>query len=491
MARIYRKTPHPEWATKLRQPGTEIRLIRGYYYLYKITSKWDAEKKKSVKKTLGLLGRITEQHGLIEGEKYALKTKAAASPCVTSIREFGFVHFIQSYLGDTVKALEKHFPDCWQTILCMAYSRFLYQSPLKNMDFRFRHSYLSVIYPEVNLNNKHLSGFIFGLGEKREAILDYFNSFWTEKDKTVLFDVSCMPSLSERMQTLPRVGYNTKRDFDPQVNIMFIQSLTQRMPMYYRVLPGNIREVKAFALSLKECGHKEVIAITDKGFYSHKNLLEMQNEQIQYIMPLRRNCDLVDYARTSTDAHKGFDGYFLFEKRVIWYYTLTSDWGTVHMYLDEFLKTDEEKDYLQRTEKTPDRYTIEKYHEKYPKFGTIALLSNIQDAKPQEVFINYKCRNEIEVLFDAYKNMLHTDRTYMQNETSIEAWMFINFIALQWYYLILNLLKKHNLTKQYSPLDFGTFLTEIKKIKCQDSWLNAEYIDRTKNLLIQLGIPIV
>ena len=35
------------------------------------------------------------------------------------------------------------------------------------------------------------------------------------------------------------------QNFDPQLNIMLIHSVDQRMPLYYRILPGNIREVKA------------------------------------------------------------------------------------------------------------------------------------------------------------------------------------------------------------------------------------------------------
>ena len=56
---------HPEWALKFKTKNTELRLIRGRYYLYKITSKWDPEKKRTKKVTLASLGTITEEYGLI------------------------------------------------------------------------------------------------------------------------------------------------------------------------------------------------------------------------------------------------------------------------------------------------------------------------------------------------------------------------------------------------------------------------------------------
>ena len=53
---------YPEWAIKFKTKNTELRLIRGRYYLYNITSKWDPEKKRTKKVTLGAVGTITEEH---------------------------------------------------------------------------------------------------------------------------------------------------------------------------------------------------------------------------------------------------------------------------------------------------------------------------------------------------------------------------------------------------------------------------------------------
>ncbi|MFH0866768.1 MAG: hypothetical protein V1904_11275 [Bacteroidota bacterium] len=94
-----------------------------------------------------------------------------------------------------------------------------------------------------------------------------------------------------------------------------------------------------------------------------------------------------------------------------------------------------------------------------------------------------KLGNEIEILFDAYKNILHADKTYMQNDIAIEARMIINFIAIQWYYITFSLLRKHKLTKIYAPLDLMTRLTEIKKIKINDQWYLSEATQATMDLL--------
>jgi predicted transposase YbfD/YdcC len=56
---------HPDWVLKHKMPNTEIRHIRGRYYLYNITSVWSPEKKRTQKKTLKQIGVIDPELGLI------------------------------------------------------------------------------------------------------------------------------------------------------------------------------------------------------------------------------------------------------------------------------------------------------------------------------------------------------------------------------------------------------------------------------------------
>lgn len=56
---------HPEWVQKHKIPGSEIRCIKGKYYLYGYTTVWSKEKKRPQKKTTKQIGVITEDYGLI------------------------------------------------------------------------------------------------------------------------------------------------------------------------------------------------------------------------------------------------------------------------------------------------------------------------------------------------------------------------------------------------------------------------------------------
>ena len=146
-----KKTLHPEWALAHKRKGTELRLLQGKYYLYQVTSKWNPEKKRSVKITEKFLGRITEAEGFIESEKARLRRQQVQIERV-QVKEYGIASAVEHLFTDTVSALKEFFPDCWQRLVALAYGRLVHQSPLKNMSFHYSHSYLSEQNSGVDLS---------------------------------------------------------------------------------------------------------------------------------------------------------------------------------------------------------------------------------------------------------------------------------------------------------------------------------------------------
>ena len=80
MASERKKNTHPEWAVAHRKPGTELKKISGAYYLYGVKGVYDPVAKKSRKVSLGIIGRITEAHGLTPSPKTVLKEWLKAAP---------------------------------------------------------------------------------------------------------------------------------------------------------------------------------------------------------------------------------------------------------------------------------------------------------------------------------------------------------------------------------------------------------------------------
>jgi len=477
---------HPEWATKHKCKGTELRLLNNKYYLYEVSSKWDPILKRSKKITGKLLGKITEEDGFILSDKDKLRKRELVVSKLT-VKEYGIVAFIDSYLSEYKTKLKKHFPKLCSEIMALAYCKFVHQSALKNIEFHYLHSYLSEQYPRLSLSPKNLSALLREIGSERTQITNFFQEFGITND-SILFDGTDLISNSQKMD-INKFGKSKKGTFDYFANIMFIFSVGTQLPVYYRIMPGNIKDVKAFKLCLEESHIKDAVIIADKGFYSEKNIELLREEKLEFILPLRRNNKLINYDNIKKIEKQNFDKFFKFENRIIWYYTTKVGNENIYVYLDEELKAEEIKDYLFRTESLPEKYNMDEFYAKQHMFGTIALMNNIKK-KPEQVFVDYKSRVQIEIMIDALKNIIDADKSYMQNEQALEAWMFINYITLHWYYKILHLLKSKELNHKFSPMDLISFLKEIKKVKINDKWYSSEIIKKTEDTLKLLDIHI-
>jgi hypothetical protein len=479
------KTTHPAWALAHKRKGTELRLLNGRYYLYEVSSKWSPEKKRAVKITGRLLGKITKEDGFIESDKERLRKQQLRIERI-QIKEYGITAALDELCGDTVSALKIYFPSSWQRLVSLAYGRLVYRSPLKNMAFHYSTSCLSEQYGNVDLSAKSLGYFLRELGQDRQRIVEFCRYFNVSGD-CILFDGTDMESHSGQMN-FPKLSRSKAGIYDDMINLMWIFSVKLQEPVYFRLLPGNIKDVSAFKMSLQESGVKDAIIIVDKGFASQSNIEALENSGLRFIIPLHRNSAFINYEKIQSGDKRHFDGYFKHEGRYIWHYTIALDTKkSVMIFLDEELRSREQKDYLDRIANGIVDYSIEQFHDKQYRLGTLAIIENTGKS-PCDVFTDYKIRGNIETMIDALKNIVEADRSYMQNEQALEGWMFINLIALKWYYTILNLLKKYRLNKKYSPMDFLLFLSEVKKVKINNQWHDAEITRNTRELLQTLNI---
>jgi transposase len=257
-------------------------------------------------------------------------------------------------------------------------------------------------------------------------------------------------------------------------------------------VPGNIRDVSALALTIAESGTKDATLVADKGFYSAANAKSLQKTGLRFIMPIKRDSKLIDAHRLAEATLKTADNYLTFEKRVIWHcsYPLAQEGQTLFLFVDNALKVQEEQDYLARVEDKKPKYTIQNFHKKRPWFGLIALITNEDKPKAREIFYAYKNRNQIEMMFDSLKNVLDADKTYMQNEDTLNGWMFANHLALVVYYRLYQCLQRKESLGKNSVQYLVQQLSFVKKVKINDEWHNAEITKKSADLFKHLEIPI-
>jgi len=474
----------PEWVLKHQKKGTQAVQIGNGYYLYKIKSVWDPKKGRPKKVTEKYLGTITP-----EGLRKSRHERLMESMKNISVKEFGATDFLLKTNEGIMEKLKEIYPAVWKEILVFSVFRLLHNTPIKNLQMYYTESFLSEKVNGARCSPKTISNILKGVGKEREKTKIFLRSFISGTD-FALIDLTHVFSKSENIISATP-GYNSKREFLPQIHMAFLFSLDKHMPAYFRMLPGSIRDVSSLVLTVKEAGIKNAALIGDKGFYSEDNVKALDGK-LQYILPLRRNSLLIDYSIIQKGDRRAFGGYFLFEKRAIWHYQYELKdklkGKTIFVFLDERLKAEEEKDYLSRIE-AGDAEGLEKFFKNQYRLGTIAVITDVK-SDAEKVYNLLKSRVEIEMMFDAFKNVLNADKTYMQDDYQIEGWMFINFIALMIYYRLYRMLSDNSLLKNHSPKDVLLHLSRIYKLKIGDQWVISEIPKKSRNILEKLEIPI-
>jgi transposase len=479
---------YPDWVNRHKKPGTEIRKFGNRYYVYQVKGFYDKERKKSRKKTGEYLGTINEPEGFVAAKtKRVPKSYQRSEVKNITTREYGLGAFIRTYCSDITEPLKVFFQHRWEWILVALYCRLLHTSPLKNMGYHYRKSYLS---EELNISvtPSAISMMLRDIGKDRKPVTDYMKhlSGGTDSDM-MLMDATSILSYSEHLSRV-EVGLSKQHTYEPLFNLLYFYSPQSYLPAWYRLFNGNIKDVSMISAAVRESGYKDTIVIADKGFYSENNLRLLEQENLRYIIPLRRSSSLIDYKRYESLTHG--KNLFLFEGRVIYYdsYPVENN-RTVYLFIDEQMMIKEKRDFVMRMEKESAGYTPEAFVEKMPQFGSFSAITQMQtDART--LFLNYKSRVFVEILFDGVKNILGNDYTYMQNDDALEGWMFINHLALLVHHKIYALLKQNNLISKYSVRDFITYVADVKKVKINDEWFTEPIVSEQKKLLGKLGIPI-
>ncbi len=317
--------------------------------------------------------------------------------------------------------LKNIFPHKWIEIQSAAFLKLIYKIPLKNIEFRFGHSFLSDTYSKLKVTDKSVGQLLKSIGGMHPQITQFFKHLLPkENDNYFLIDATHLLT-NLRGIDITKISYNSKGEYSPKANLMFIYSESLKTPVFYRLVPGNIREAKAFRLTLDEISIKDAVTIADKGFYSENNIAMHDDESMRYITPLRRNSHLIDYEKAEMHGMKGFSDYFKFNERFIWHYTIPHGDKLVHLYLDPYLRNREEIDYLNSIGSHPETHNKTDFQEVYSRLGTLAIYTNCIPKNPEEIYIQYKNRNGIELMIDALENTLQADHSHMQNNESLEG----------------------------------------------------------------------
>lgn len=461
---------YPDWVEKHRGEGKEIKMIGGRYYLTSYEYRTVDGRRKKV--STGTLGTIRPE-GLIPSCKKGQTIRSQ----VTAPLEYGASFLLESLGNDILSNLNETFSSKLSNqIFEMAKIGLVSPSPFKRMELIYSNSYDSRLRPNLPLSPSTITSVLNEIGSNREAQLNFMRKYY-DGTEFIIFDGTRLVSHS-----LGEKGYNHCNIDDPQMNLQYCFSLRpEKKPIYFKGFTGDKTDMSILKTCIRESGLNNMIFIADKGYYSGSNAEELTKNGISYIMPVKRCDKRIDYASIDMSSMDGFDGFFSFQSRPIFYKTIqrasaagakgTDAKGeteepkpseTIVLYFDQKMRGKEIMD----STCGKDGGIDDLKERKFRSMGTIALATTIKEEKtPKEIYEIYKERELIEDANDAYKNVMRKNASYIQNTNSYYGWLFINHITLLLYYRVYNKIKEKGMTSKYSVADV---IEQAKRITIQE-----------------------
>lgn len=478
----------PPEIARFRKPGTQIKRIRGHYYLAKVTSRWDPVAKKVRKVYQGHLGTVTED-GVVP-------RKSRRRPVDAKIysKEFGATWAVSELTADIHEGLKKHFPNDADWLYVTALIRCVRHCAMRYTGHFYDVSYLSERFPGLNLSSPNLSNLMTGLGFRRVDMVAFMREFIPDRNAYMLFDGTAMVCNSANIREARR-GYNSHGRHDPQINLMYAAAIRNErlMPVFYKRFPGSIRDLSAYENMRNEMGAKNFIAINDKGFVKTGDQARLEEVGIPYLAPLKRNSP--EYERTPLEKPglTGFQGRFMYNGRIVWYREQPVGKDAKHryiLYLDETLRHLEQgtvRDSDDIGNETAAK--VAKVAKRQLLCGTICLKTSLMEGDAKAIYSTYKIREEVEQLFDTYKAELDFNTTGMHSAETQEACLFLNHLSIMMAYRVYNVLRKNGALKRYAAVKTPeTYLWDVRVTNVGDGWQLEPIPKASRNAIEALGL---
>ena len=270
-------------------------------------------------------------------------------------------------------------------------------------------------------------------------------------------------------------------------------------PYYYKQFSGDVPDISAFSALAKEAGieGKKLTVLADKGFGSADNFSLLESYGLHYIIPIRRtNTDSKD---NLPETPAGYDRTFTYHGRSVLHKEVVLDGYKMHLYMDASLFACEMNDFTARLEKENKTIALMKeteeklrskgkrrltdqeldalqpisFKEAYEDrvgIGTLALRTNDMELNGEQVYYLYKRRQAIEEFFKTYDDTLDFSSSYMRDENSEEAWLFLNHLSSMMAFSIMDEIYLKGKSKDVSLKDFISILSRVHADKVNMEW---------------------
>lgn len=513
-------TEKPDFVTAYPRPkNTEIKKIGNYWYVYERFSKYDPVIKRSRKVSGKCLGKLTPE-GLVPTKRRLVNVSSQKVTKVSDVVETGAVLFFWNRTVTMRERLKEHFPDLWKMIYAAAILRAIKEPRFRRLQMHYETSFLAHLLPDLSFDPAGNAAFLQALGRRRGAICRFMQEDVNKNDAFILFDGHRLITSSKTME-LAELGYDSKRRFKPQVNLLYVYSLANdsSAPVYYKQFLGSTPDVSAFADVLSECGisSNKYTVIADKGFAAEGEFEELAAKKLSYVIPIKRGSKLVSSYLPLTP--QSYSDLFTYNGRAIQSFKIEADGFNVFVYFDAQLYANELADAAERADRkneTKDGKVQQEMKRRQngkgkmsdeqlqqlqpqdlrqvlkstPEIGTVSIQTNRLDLNSHQIYRTYKQRQEIEQFFKTYGTSTDFDASYMRDRTSHEAWLFLNHLSATIAMECMADIARIGEDKNVSFEDLRQTLGKILASQIDGKWSLAPIKKSVQKLTAKLAFPI-
>jgi transposase len=178
---------------------------------------------------------------------------------------------------------------------------------------------------------------------------------------------------------------------------------------------------------------------------------------------------------------------FIYRDRGIRSGFMNRDGLRIYMFQDQMLMAEESTTFIKMIGEKKRKQS--EFNAESIRFGKISILSNVRD-DPEVIYNLYKQREEVEQAFDAMKNELENDKSYLSDNDSLRGYFFISFLSLYLYYSIFVLIRAADLTSKLSVKDVLLKFSKVYKIVRENKEILSEIPSGVGKIDDRLGTSI-
>jgi hypothetical protein len=361
------------------------------------------------------------------------------------ILDFGDSYILNEVLTATgfKEVLASVFPSKADTVLAMLFYRVLCGGASRYALTFWEGSYSRILFPDADVESQRISEFYQWIGDEyyhREFFKAYIKHIRINIGTGILVDSTGLPNDIQ----IPITAVNNHNGvISNEARLVLVVDRKSGLPLYFRYVAGNIVDVstlKSTLLELKSSGIDVDYAVVDAGYYSEKNIKELQAENISFITRMKPNLKKFKQLVASDSYDIGTSKYlvkyqnrFLHIKKVEM--TLFDRTGYAYICQDDDLKHILEKEYykdIYEEDVLPDNID-----ESVNELGIFILISS-EDITTRELLPLYYTRETVEQVFDIGKNNVDLIPLRIHTEERFRGHLLMSFIASYVYILVNN-----------------------------------------------------